>query len=269
MWTPPEKPRSRSQGRPAPMCSFKEWGRYCVRIMTSKTPELTQLESVKSMIRYLPAKGTAGLARLSVNTPRREPSPPARMTARVLIVVASGGVPVQRAGALVERHILRGRAAPGEIGPHAPPLNFGPLPRLSVHRERAVESIPKRPGGEFGEQKAIPIRVAGVTDCVGQAAGAPGHRDGAVAHSDHLGQAAGLIARRNQDHVRAGVDLSREERIEPQAGGSAAWMVPLDCRELGFERRLARAQQHELPAGRQPAPDRWDRYIEALLLVQA
>src|SRR6266540_4606151 len=239
MWTPPEKPRSRSQGRPAPMCSFREWGRYCVRIMTSKTPELTQLESVKSMIRYLPAKGTAGLARLSVNTPRREPSPPARMTARVLIVVASGGVPVQRAGALVERHILRGRAAPGEIGPHAPPLNFGPLPRLSVHPQRTVESISERPRGEFVEQKAIPVRVAGVADCVGEAAGTPGHRDGAVAHGDHLGQAAGLIAGRNQDHVGTGIDPSREEQIEAQAGGSAARVVPLDCRELVLERGLA------------------------------
>ena len=55
------------------MCSFKECGRYCVRIMTSEMPELTQLDSVKSMMRYLPAKGTAGLARFSVRTPRREP----------------------------------------------------------------------------------------------------------------------------------------------------------------------------------------------------
>ena len=30
----------------------------------SKIPEFTQLDSVKSMIRYFPAKGTAGLARL-------------------------------------------------------------------------------------------------------------------------------------------------------------------------------------------------------------
>src|SRR5215813_2908800 len=82
---PPVKVRSRSQGRPDAMCSFKECGRYCVRIITSEIPELTQLDSVKSMIRYLPANGTAGLARFSVSTPRREPSPPARMTARALM----------------------------------------------------------------------------------------------------------------------------------------------------------------------------------------
>ncbi len=73
------------------MCSFSECGRYWVRIMTSEIPEFTQFESVKSMIRYLPAKGTAGLARFSVSTPRREPSPPARMTARALTGAALRG----------------------------------------------------------------------------------------------------------------------------------------------------------------------------------
>src|SRR5512135_2085260 len=86
---PPVKVRSRSHGRPEAMCSFKEWGRYCVRIITSEIPELTQFESVKSMIRYLPAKGTAGFARFSVSTPRRDPSPPARMTALIFMVYLS------------------------------------------------------------------------------------------------------------------------------------------------------------------------------------
>src|SRR6476620_2147379 len=97
------------------MCSIREWGRYCVRIMTSTMPELTQLEIVKSMIRYLPAKGTAGLARLSVRTPSCEPSPPARMTARVFMRDALG--PKRRSacggaegsGTLVELDVLRGR----------------------------------------------------------------------------------------------------------------------------------------------------------------
>ena len=45
------------------MWSFSERGLYCVRTITSVMPELTQLLSVKSMMRYLPPKGTAGLAR--------------------------------------------------------------------------------------------------------------------------------------------------------------------------------------------------------------
>ena len=75
--------RSRSHGRPAPMWSLSERGAYCVRTMTLVSPELTQLESVKSMMRYLPPKGTAGLARTPDRSERRSPSPPARTTANV------------------------------------------------------------------------------------------------------------------------------------------------------------------------------------------
>ena len=53
--------RSRSHGRPAPMWSLSERGLYCVRTTTSLMSELTQLLSVKSMIRYLPANGHGGL----------------------------------------------------------------------------------------------------------------------------------------------------------------------------------------------------------------
>ena len=75
--------RSRSQGRPAPMWSFSERGAYCVRTTTLVMPELTQLQSVKSMMRYLPPNGTAGLARTPDRSERRSPSPPARTTANV------------------------------------------------------------------------------------------------------------------------------------------------------------------------------------------
>src|SRR5712691_5195726 len=44
-------------------------------------PEFTQLDSVKSMMRYLPANGTAGLARCADRTLSRSPCPPARITA--------------------------------------------------------------------------------------------------------------------------------------------------------------------------------------------
>ncbi len=79
-FTPPVL-RSRSQGRPSPMWSFSERGLYCVRTTTSSIPELTQFDSVKSMIRYLPPNGTAGFARTEDRIERRSPSPPARMTA--------------------------------------------------------------------------------------------------------------------------------------------------------------------------------------------
>src|SRR3990172_1270998 len=69
--------RSRSHGRPRPMWSLSERGLYCVRTTTSLISELTQLDSVKSMIRYLPPNGTAGLARTDERIDSRSPSPPA------------------------------------------------------------------------------------------------------------------------------------------------------------------------------------------------
>ena len=78
--------RSRSHGRPRPMWSFSERGLYWVRTTTLSISELTQFESVKSMIRYLPPKGTAGLARTPERIDRRSPSPPARITAIVRFI---------------------------------------------------------------------------------------------------------------------------------------------------------------------------------------
>src|SRR2546428_12556937 len=50
--------------------------------MMLRNPELIQLLRVKSMIRYLPPKGTAGLARSAVNGWRRSPRPPDRIMVR-------------------------------------------------------------------------------------------------------------------------------------------------------------------------------------------
>ncbi len=51
-----------------------------------RMPELTQFDSGKSMMRYLPPIGTAGLARHAVRSFSREPSPPASTSASVLRV---------------------------------------------------------------------------------------------------------------------------------------------------------------------------------------
>ena len=56
-----------------------------------RTPELTQFESAKSMMRNLPPNGTAGFARQSVSGPRREPRPPASTSAMVLCVRRRSG----------------------------------------------------------------------------------------------------------------------------------------------------------------------------------
>ena len=72
--------------RPEPMWSESERGLYWVRTATLSMSELTQFDRAKSMIRNLPPKGTAGLARFSDRIERRAPSPPARITARVRFI---------------------------------------------------------------------------------------------------------------------------------------------------------------------------------------
>src|SRR5688500_17880188 len=69
------------------MWSFSDRGLYWVRTTTSWMSELTQLDSGKSVIRYLPPNGTAGLARSCYRMERRSPSPPARMIAMVRFTV--------------------------------------------------------------------------------------------------------------------------------------------------------------------------------------
>src|SRR4051794_24836338 len=75
--------RSRSHGRPSPMWSLSDRGLYWVRTNTSSMCELTQFDRGKSMIRYLPPNGTAGLARTEDRIESRSPSPPARISAMV------------------------------------------------------------------------------------------------------------------------------------------------------------------------------------------
>ena len=63
------------------MCRFKDSDLYCVAMKIRRSPELMQLLSVKSMMRYGPPKNTAGLARSLVKGYKRSPAPPAsRMT---------------------------------------------------------------------------------------------------------------------------------------------------------------------------------------------
>src|SRR3954452_18703927 len=95
--------------------------------------ELTQLYSVKSMIRYLPPKGTAGFARSWERIERRSPSPPARITAIVRFT----------------RPMLA--RAPGS-GPHRPSARpqlqeEARVDEVAVEHDRPVEVRPRRVTG--------------------------------------------------------------------------------------------------------------------------
>ncbi len=85
-WGGREKMYSPTSGlktfHPRRMWRSREWDLYWIRTMMLRSPELMQLLRVKSMIRYLPPKGTAGLARSAVSGWRRSPRPPDRIMVR-------------------------------------------------------------------------------------------------------------------------------------------------------------------------------------------
>ena len=78
----PSSPRRKPQ--PRCTCWISDCALYCVSTPIWRMPELTQLDSGKSMMRNLPPKGIAGLARYSGELlAGATPRPPARISASV------------------------------------------------------------------------------------------------------------------------------------------------------------------------------------------
>src|SRR3970282_2077923 len=65
------------------MCRNSDLGLCCVATPTCTMPEFTQFDEEKSMLRYAPPNGMAGLQTWRVSAPRRVPLPPASTTATV------------------------------------------------------------------------------------------------------------------------------------------------------------------------------------------
>src|SRR3954468_4651188 len=78
------------------MCRSRLWLLYCVRTAIRSTPAFTRFDREKSISRYSPANGTAGLARSAVSGASRLPSPPAST------------IPITLASAMSFLHILGG-----------------------------------------------------------------------------------------------------------------------------------------------------------------
>src|SRR5581483_11939590 len=71
----PARPESRQF---LEMCRSSEWDLYWVSTQIRRYRALTRFDKTKSISRYAPPKGTAGLARSAVSGYSRLPSPPAR-----------------------------------------------------------------------------------------------------------------------------------------------------------------------------------------------
>src|SRR4029077_12153678 len=92
---------------------------YWVMTTTRRSPLLRQLDRVKSMIRYSPPHGTAGLARGPAGGRTRAPRAAARVAGGVTACAArgtaGGGAP----------HIPQRAPPPGRGGPPPPPSAGG------------------------------------------------------------------------------------------------------------------------------------------------
>jgi hypothetical protein len=84
----------RRKFQPRCRCLSSEWDLYWVSTPMRRMPELMQFESAKSMMRNLPPKYTAGLARRSVRSSRREPRPPA--STRAIVRLGSSRARIMR-----------------------------------------------------------------------------------------------------------------------------------------------------------------------------
>src|SRR6476469_2655651 len=85
--------------QPKRRCRVSDSDLYCSAMKILRSPELRQLLSVKSMIRYGPPKYTAGLERSFVSGDSRSPAPPA---STIVTTSSSTALPFQ--------HDPRGRA---------------------------------------------------------------------------------------------------------------------------------------------------------------
>src|SRR6266700_250844 len=142
------------------MCRSSECDLYCVSTQIRMMSPLTKFDSTKSTSRYIPPKGTAGLARSAVSGISRLPSPPASTIPRIEgpprirrpfcrsaapAATAAAGRSSLPQDLLVHRHRPAGDRVPAEL-PH-----------------RALAPGPAHPprGGRVGQY---------VVDCLGQAA---------------------------------------------------------------------------------------------------
>ncbi len=103
---------ARMKLQPRTRCRIRLCALYCVATPMRRMPELSAFDNAKSMIRVLPPKYTAGLARRSVSSMSRLPRPPASTNANVSFARRD----VNGAGDTSGRPPRRGRDAAAAAG---------------------------------------------------------------------------------------------------------------------------------------------------------
>ena len=110
------------------------------------------------------------------------------------------------------------------------------------------------------------VAVVGL-NAVGKSAGLPHDGHGAVAHGDHLAQAARLKARGHEENVRSGVHPAGKRLGKADLGAEPAGVPGLQRAVVVLIRPVARAEHGDLRAGEHFLRHGVEK-IEALLLRQ-
>ncbi|CCC96390.1 protein of unknown function [Azospirillum baldaniorum] len=174
----------------------------------------------------------------------------------------------------VKLHVLLRRAMPAEVTGHRVLLQDVPALGLAVEGGGAAQ----RPGQlldvgvdelEAGGAGVVHRRRVGVHDGVGEASGAADQRQGAVLQGVHLGQAAGLRPRGDQEQVGAGLDAVGQRLVVADAHADRLRVPGGEVAEAGLQRRFAAAENGELAAPGDPLRRRLQNQIQPLVTGQA
>ena len=123
-------------------------------------------------------------------------------------------------------------------------------------------------GVDVGESKAIGVLGAVGTHGIPQAAGLPDYGQGAVAHGDHLRQAAGLGDAGHEEEVRAAIDGGGEGARVEDVGRETAGILGLRVAEGLLKIPVAGAQDHHLHIHGHDVMDGRGHQLKALVLDQ-
>src|SRR5712692_2417051 len=240
-WGGREKMYSPTSGlktfQPRRMWRSSEWDLYWIRAMILRSPELMQLLSVKSMMRYLPPKGTAGLARSAVSGCRRSPRPPARIMVRKFFMGEA---------------IVAGPAEDGKSGTFL--IKFRASGATGFGRQRQQ----RRAAG--GDQASRGDRGGGPALAYDPQRRVLRHPRAQRLGKDHDAPPAGRVraARFRQDHHRRATDGGRPSQ-PPPGQPRVPELRALPPHDRSEERRLRARDERPVGGGDRPARDRGAR----------
>ena len=168
--------------------------------------------------------------------------------------------------------VLPGAPGPAEVAGHGPGPQAGEgvgIVLVQVHG--LPDHIQHITAGVICKGKSVagvPPRLVG-GDGVLQPAGLPDDGHGAVAHGDHLAQAAGLTAGGHQEQVRAGVDGHGQLLVVVQPHGHAAGVLVGRPLEELLVLPVPLAQDHQLHGQLHHVVEHLAHQVQALVAHQS